>query len=125
MFGHEGKKLLFMGQEFAQEREWSEARELDWYMLQDELNSGMLEYVKTLLNLYRKYPCLHEIDNDWNGFEWVNADDAERSTYSFIRKILRWQKQPPFRAEHDSCGKKRLQCGRAQKEELQAYSEQR
>ena len=86
MFGHEGKKLLFMGQEFAQEREWSEARELDWYMLQDELNSGMLEYVKTLLNLYRKYPCLHEIDNDWNGFEWVNADDAERSTYSFIRR---------------------------------------
>ena len=86
MFGHEGKKLLFMGQEFAQEREWSEARELDWYMLQDELNSGMLEYVKTLLSLYRKYPCLHEIDNDWNGFEWVNADDAERSTYSFIRR---------------------------------------
>ena len=86
MFGHEGKKLLFMGQEFAQEREWSEERELDWYMLQDELNSGMLEYVKFLLNMYRKYPCLHEIDNDWNGFEWVNADDAERSTYSFIRK---------------------------------------
>lgn len=55
-------------------------------MLQDELNSGMLEYVKFLLNMYRKYPCLHEIDNDWNGFEWVNADDAERSTYSFIRK---------------------------------------
>ena len=75
-----------MGQEFAQEREWSEERELDWYMLQDELNSGMLEYVKFLLNMYRKYPCLHEIDNDWNGFEWVNADDAERSTYSFIRK---------------------------------------
>ena len=49
MFGHEGKKLLFMGQEFAQEREWSEARELDWYMLQDELNAGMLEYVKELL----------------------------------------------------------------------------
>lgn len=83
---HPGKKLLFMGQEFAQEREWSEERELDWYMLQDELNSGMLEYVKFLLNMYRKYPCLHEIDNDWNGFEWVNADDAERSTYSFIRK---------------------------------------
>ena len=86
MFGHEGKKLLFMGQEFAQEREWSEARELDWYMLQDELNEGMLEYVKELLRIYRKYPCMHEIDNDWGGFEWINADDAERSTYSFIRK---------------------------------------
>ena len=86
MFGHEGKKLLFMGQEFAQEREWSEARELDWYMLQDELNAGMLEYVKELLRIYRKYHCMHEIDNDWGGFEWINADDAERSTYSFIRK---------------------------------------
>ena len=86
MFGHEGKKLLFMGQEFAQEREWSEARELDWYMLQDELNAGMLEYMKELLRIYRKYPCMHEIDNDWGGFEWINADDAERSTYSFIRK---------------------------------------
>ena len=86
MFGHEGKKLLFMGQEFAQEREWSEARELDWYMLQDDLNAGMLEYVKELLRIYRKYPCMHEIDNDWGGFEWINADDAERSTYSFIRK---------------------------------------
>ena len=66
--------------------EWSEARELDWYMLQDELNAGMLEYVKELLRIYRKYPCMHEIDNDWGGFEWINADDAERSTYSFIRK---------------------------------------
>lgn len=86
MFGHEGKKLLFMGQEFAQEREWSEERELDWYVLQDELNAGMKEYMKALLNLYHKYPCMYEIDNDWGGFEWINADDAERSTYSFIRK---------------------------------------
>ena len=46
----------------------------------------MLEYVKFLLNMYRKYPSRHEIDNDWNVFEWINADDAERSTYSFIRK---------------------------------------
>lgn len=86
MFGHSGKKLLFMGQEFGQEREWSEARELDWFLLDNELNRGMQEYVAELLALYRKNPCLYEIDNSWDGFEWVNADDAERSTYSFIRK---------------------------------------
>ena len=86
MFGHSGKKLLFMGQEFGQEREWSEARELDWFLLQNDLNRGMLEYVKELLAMYRKYPCMYEIDNDWRGFQWVNADDADRSTYSFIRK---------------------------------------
>lgn len=86
MFGHNGKKLLFMGQEFGQEREWSEARELDWYLLGEPLNRGMQEYVKELLHIYRKYPCMWENDADWSGFEWMNADDCDRSTYSFIRK---------------------------------------
>lgn len=86
MFGHEGKKLLFMGQEFAQEREWSEARELDWFLLQKPLNKGMHDYMSELLHLYRKSPCLYEIDNDWAGFEWMNADDKDRSIYSFARK---------------------------------------
>lgn len=86
MFGHSGKKLLFMGQEFGQEREWSEARELDWFLMENDLNKGMQAYVKELLAMYRKYPCMYEIDNDWAGFEWINADDADRSTYSFIRK---------------------------------------
>ncbi len=86
MFGHAGKKLLFMGQDFGQEREWSEARELDWFLLGEELNRGMHDYVKELLRLYRKYPAMYSIDNDWDGFEWLNADDAERSIYSFFRK---------------------------------------
>ena len=86
MFGHEGKKLMFMGQEFAQEREWSEARELDWFLLQKPLNKGMYDYMNELLHLYRKSPCLYEIDNDWAGFEWMNADDKDRSIYSFVRK---------------------------------------
>lgn len=86
MFGHAGKKLLFMGQDFAQEREWSEERELDWFLLGEDLNKGMHEYVKELLKLYRKYPCLYEIDNSWDGFEWLNCDDKDRSTYSFLRK---------------------------------------
>ena len=88
MFGHAGKKLLFMGQDFAQEREWSEKRELDWFLLDNNLNKGMLEYVKTLLELYRKNPCLYELDDSWDGFEWINANDAYRSTYSFVRKSM-------------------------------------
>ena len=86
MIGHSGKKLLFMGQDFGQEREWSETRELDWNLLGEEQNRGMHEYVKELLALYRKYPAMYTIDNDWAGFEWLNADDADRSTYSFFRK---------------------------------------
>ncbi len=86
MFGHSGKKLLFMGQEFGQEREWSEERELDWFLLQEPLNKGMQEYVKELLNLYRKNPAMYEVDRDWTGFQWVNCDDCDRSIYSFMRK---------------------------------------
>ena len=86
MFGHAGKKLLFMGQDFGQEREWSEARELDWYLLGEEQNKGMHEYVKELLNLYHKYPAMYSIDNNWDGFEWLNADDNDHSVYSFYRK---------------------------------------
>ena len=86
MFGHEGKKLLFMGQDFAQEREWSEARELDWALLAKPLNKGMHDFMGALLKLYKESPCLYEIDNDWSGFEWINADDKDRSIYSFVRK---------------------------------------
>ena len=86
MMGHSGKKLLFMGQEFGQEREWSEARELDWFLLQNDLNAGMQRYFAELLKIYRKYPCMYEIDDSWDGFEWINADDKDRSIYSFFRK---------------------------------------
>ena len=86
MFTHEGKKLLFMGQEFGQEREWSEERELDWFLLENHLNRGMLDFVQELLKIYRKYPALYEIDSSWDGFEWIDADDADRSIYSYIRK---------------------------------------
>ena len=96
MMGHNGKKLLFMGQEFGQEREWSEARELDWYLLGENLNKGLQDYVKELLRIYRKYPCLWEDDADWSGFEWMNADDCDRSTYSFIRKCASDKKRLLF-----------------------------
>lgn len=96
MFGHCGKKLLFMGQEFGQEREWSEARELDWFLLENPLNKGMQDYMKELLALYNDNPAMHEIDNDWGGFEWVNCDDMDRSIYSFIRKSADGKKKLLF-----------------------------
>ena len=86
MLGHPGKKLLFMGQEFGQEREWSEDRELDWYLLEQPYHKNLQNYVKALLHIYKKYPSMYELDHSWTGFEWINADDAERSIFSFIRK---------------------------------------
>ncbi len=86
MFGHCGKKLLFMGQDFGQEREWSEERELDWFLLAEPLNRGMKEYVAELLKLYRSHPCMYRDDNSWKGFEWIKADDSDHSTYVFIRR---------------------------------------
>lgn len=85
MMGHPGKKLLFMGQDFAQFQEWSEARELDWYLLGEEKHQQMQNYVKELLHLYRKTPALYDADQSPDGFEWVNVDDADRSIFSFIR----------------------------------------
>ena len=85
MFTHSGKKLLFMGQDFAQEREWSEARELDWFLLSEPLHAKMKDYVAELLNIYRKYPSLWELDNQYEGFKWINADDTQKSLYSYIR----------------------------------------
>lgn len=86
MMGHPGKKLLFMGQEFGQLREWSEERELDWYLLNEKPHQDLQEFVKTLLHMYTKYPALYAGDNDPDGFEWINADDAYRSIFSLVRK---------------------------------------
>ncbi len=85
MLGHSGKKLLFMGQEFGQDAEWSEKKELDWTLLEDSLHSGLQNYVRELLAIYSKYPCMYELDRDPEGFLWINADDTYQSTYSFVR----------------------------------------
>ncbi len=85
MFGHSGKKLLFMGDEFAQLQEWSEARELDWFLLKEDRHREMQNFVKALLHMYRKYKCLYELDDSWDGFHWINADDSYRSIFSFVR----------------------------------------
>ena len=86
MMGHPGKKLLFMGQDFGQLREWSEERELDWFLLQEKEHRDLQSFVKDLLYIYRKYPAVHATDNDPQGFEWINVDDAYRSIFSFVRK---------------------------------------
>ncbi len=88
MFGHPGKKLLFMGQEFAMLNEWSEAKELDWYLTNEPLHKDMKEYVSSLLTIYKKYPCLYAYDIRKESFEWINENDADRSIFSFIRKDL-------------------------------------
>ena len=85
MMGHPGKKLLFMGQEFAQYQEWSEERELDWYLLSDEKHQRMQDWVKELLHMYKKHPCLYSLDRSYDGFQWMNPDDADRSIFSFVR----------------------------------------
>ena len=85
MMGHAGKKLLFMGQDFAQLREWSEERELDWYLLEEPEHQAIQAWMRDLLHMYKKKQALYELDQSWEGFEWVNADDAYRSIYSFIR----------------------------------------
>ena len=86
MFGYPGKKLLFMGQDFGQLREWSEEREIDWFLLGEDNHRDLKSYVHQLLELYRKYPALYAMDNDPEGFEWINPEDGNRSIFSFVRK---------------------------------------
>ena len=86
MLGHPGKKLLFMGQDFGQWAEWSEKKSLDWHLLNEKPHEELQNYVKKLLHLYKTYPAFYELDQYWEGFEWINADDNYRSIYSFIRK---------------------------------------
>jgi 1,4-alpha-glucan branching enzyme len=86
MIGHPGKKLLFMGGEFGQWAEWSEAKSLDWHLLQGEDHRQLHRYVAALNHLYLTEPALHQIDFSWEGFEWIDFSDAEQSVISFIRR---------------------------------------
>lgn len=86
MIGHPGKKLLFMGQDFGQLQEWSEEREIDWFILGEKSHLNLQSFVRDLLKMYTKYPALYGNDTGYEGFEWINANDGERSIYSFVRK---------------------------------------
>jgi 1,4-alpha-glucan branching enzyme len=86
MFGQPGKKLLFMGDEFGQVREWTHDADLEWYVLQYPFHRGVQLWVEQLNRLHREQPALHELDSDPAGFEWIDANDSETSVLSFLRK---------------------------------------
>jgi 1,4-alpha-glucan branching enzyme len=86
MWTHPGKKLLFMGQDFAQWHEWNEDRSLDWHLTGFEPHRKMLRWVADLNAIYRREPALSEQDYDWTGFEWIDANDWEHSAVSYVRK---------------------------------------
>ena len=85
MYAHPGKKLMFMGDEFAQFIEWDFAKQLDWFLLEYESHAGMQKYVRELNRIYRDCPALYEVDDGWDGFAWLNVDDAQQSTFAFLR----------------------------------------
>jgi 1,4-alpha-glucan branching enzyme len=86
MFAHPGKKLLFMGGEFAQEREWDHDRGLDWHLLEQPLHSGVQRLLRDLNRCYRELAALHELDCENSGFEWIVTDDDTRSVFAWMRK---------------------------------------
>ncbi|MGB9506246.1 MAG: 1,4-alpha-glucan branching enzyme, partial [Candidatus Acidiferrum sp.] len=85
-FAHPGKKLLFMGQEFAQRHEWSESRSLEWHLLEYESHRGIQCLVRDLNKMMAAEPALHQVDFDWQGFEWLDANDSDNSVFSFVRR---------------------------------------
>src|SRR5258708_1830361 len=86
MFGHPGKKLMFMGCEFGQEREWDHDHSLDWHLLDQERHRGVQTLVRDLNSLYRSLPALHELDCDPAGFEWIVTNDADHNVFVWMRK---------------------------------------
>ena len=86
MYGHPGKKLLFMGGEFGQAREWNHDASLDWHLLADPQHQGVQRLVRDLNRLYRATPALHERDFEPEGFEWIDGNDRQHSVISFIRR---------------------------------------
>ena len=86
MWGHPGKKLLFMGGEFGERREWSHDESLEWHVLQHPEHGGVRDWVRDLNHCYRREPALHEIDFQREGFEWVDCHDSEGSIISFVRR---------------------------------------
>jgi 1,4-alpha-glucan branching enzyme len=86
MWMHPGKKLLFMGCEFAQAREWNHDHSLDWHLLDAPEHRGVQSLVRDLNRLYTSRPALHRRDHDGSGFQWIDADDADGSTLAFLRQ---------------------------------------
>jgi 1,4-alpha-glucan branching enzyme len=86
MYSHPGKKLMFMGAEFGQGREWSHDRSLDWHLLEHPLHKGLRQFVRDLNHVYSSEPALHERDVDPSGFQWLDCNDSDNSVVSLVRR---------------------------------------
>ncbi|MDR4509607.1 MAG: 1,4-alpha-glucan branching protein GlgB [Candidatus Brocadiaceae bacterium] len=86
MYGHPGKKLIFMGGEFGQSKEWNHEESLEWHLLQYPVHQGLQEWIKDLNSFYRSEPAMHEIDFEYTGFEWIDFHDLDRNIICFLRK---------------------------------------
>jgi len=86
MWAHPGKKMLFMGGEFGQRREWTHDGELEWWVNERPEHAGVQRFVKDLNRVYREEPALYQVDFSWEGFEWIDAADAQSSVIAFLRK---------------------------------------
>ncbi len=86
LYGHPGKKMLFMGNEFGQWKEWNHDTSLDWHLCDQPYHRGLQRYVQDLNRLYRQEPALHAVDYEWNGFQWIDFNDTENSVIAFLRK---------------------------------------
>jgi len=111
MFAHPGKKLMFMGQEFAQWSEWNEGKSLDWHLLNYGYHGRMQQYVRTLLHLYKKYKALYELDYDRRGFEWISRSNADQSVINFVRKTEDGNKNLLFLCNFRNQGYKKYRIG--------------
>jgi 1,4-alpha-glucan branching enzyme len=86
MYSHPGKKLMFMGAEFGQVREWSHDRSLDWHLLEDPLHGGVRNFMRDLNHVYAEEPALHQCDFDFSGFQWIDCNDSDNSVVSLMRR---------------------------------------
>jgi 1,4-alpha-glucan branching enzyme len=93
---HPGKKLLFMGQEFGQWREWTEAHSLDWHLLDHPWHREIRAYCRALNHIYREHPALYDNDTHSSGFHWLEVHDQERSIYAFMRRARSVKTEPPI-----------------------------
>jgi 1,4-alpha-glucan branching enzyme len=102
MIGHPGKKLLFMGQDFAQISEWNENKSLDWEILEFPLHKQTKDYVKALNHLYKSQPALYQLDYDPDGFEWVECTASKDSIVGFLRKTKKKEETLLFLCNFDT-----------------------
>ena len=111
MMGHPGKKLLFMGQEYAQVAEWNEGASLEWGLLEYPVHKNMQDYVKALNRLYREHPALYEMDYDPDGFEWINCSYQNESIIIFLRKSRKNKETLLFICNFDNMEHEKFRVG--------------